>query len=253
MHVRLAFSIAAHLKPDILLVDEVLAVGDVEFQKICIGRMKDIAGEGRTVLFVSHNMSAINRLCTRAIHFKSGIYEMDGDVGSVIENYLGNELRATGLWKKVEEHSINGDGDLIQAKVVNTIGTHSPIINFDIGFGIEIVYRATKKDISFVIALRITDSMGIDVLTTWDRDNLPNRKTEAGKIYVETCRVPGKLLRPGTYIATAMIRTMQNGTVESIESASFNFEVSEVGYAFNRERFGIITPLLEWNIRELYY
>jgi len=72
MFVRLAFAVAAHLEPEILLVDEVLAVGDVEFQKKCLGKMKDVAGQGRTILFVSHNMGAINNLCSRALLLEKG-------------------------------------------------------------------------------------------------------------------------------------------------------------------------------------
>jgi len=90
MYVRLAFAVAAHLEPDILIIDEVLAVGDVEFQKKCLGKMSQVACEGRTVIFVSHSMDAVRNLCTRAILFKEGRVEMDGAVGEVTARYLGN-------------------------------------------------------------------------------------------------------------------------------------------------------------------
>ena len=85
---RLAFAVAAHLDPEILIVDEVLAVGDAEFQKKCLGKMGDVAGEGRTVLFVSHNMAAIQTLCERSILLKNGKIEVDGDSGFVTSQYL---------------------------------------------------------------------------------------------------------------------------------------------------------------------
>ena len=88
MKVRLGFAVAAHLEPDILIVDEVLAVGDAEFQSKCIGKMQDVAGEGRTVLFVSHNMASIRNLCQRAIVLKNGIINFDGSVEDGIEHYL---------------------------------------------------------------------------------------------------------------------------------------------------------------------
>ena len=88
MYVRLAFAVAAHLDPEILIVDEVLAVGDAEFQKKCLGKMGDVAGEGRTVLFVSHNMAAIQTLCERSILLKNGKIEVDGDSGFVTSQYL---------------------------------------------------------------------------------------------------------------------------------------------------------------------
>jgi lipopolysaccharide transport system ATP-binding protein len=96
MYVRLAFAVAAHLEPDILIIDEVLAVGDVEFQKKCLGKIKDVAGEGRTVLFVSHNMSAIKGLCDRAILLNNGTVEMDGAVSEVISKYLSVPNQVTG-------------------------------------------------------------------------------------------------------------------------------------------------------------
>jgi lipopolysaccharide transport system ATP-binding protein len=90
MYVRLAFAVAAHLEPEILVVDEVLAVGDAEFQKKCIGKMRSIAGEGRTVLFVSHNLSVVQSLCSRAVHLESGRHVADGPVAKVVDEYLSS-------------------------------------------------------------------------------------------------------------------------------------------------------------------
>jgi lipopolysaccharide transport system ATP-binding protein len=90
MLVRLGFAIAAHLEPEILIVDEVLAVGDAEFQRKCVGKMKDVSSEGRTVLFVSHNMAAVRSLCTRAIHLEKGILKNQGNVNNIVESYLSN-------------------------------------------------------------------------------------------------------------------------------------------------------------------
>jgi lipopolysaccharide transport system ATP-binding protein len=88
MYVRLAFAVAAHLEPEVLIVDEVLAVGDAEFQRKCLGKMKDVAGTGRTVILVSHNMAAVQHLCDRAIYLRSGELVMSGDTASVIRTYL---------------------------------------------------------------------------------------------------------------------------------------------------------------------
>ena len=89
MYVRLAFAVAAHLEPDILIVDEVLAVGDYEFQKKCLGKMGDVAGEGRTVLFVSHNIGAVRKLCTRGLWLDQGRAVMQGPMADVVREYLG--------------------------------------------------------------------------------------------------------------------------------------------------------------------
>lgn len=88
MYVRLAFAVAAHLEPEILIIDEVLAVGDAEFQKKCLGKMKDVAGEGRTVLFVSHNMAAVRELCERGVFLENGLIKNIGSIDSLIRNYL---------------------------------------------------------------------------------------------------------------------------------------------------------------------
>ena len=94
MYVRLAFSVAAHMEPDILIVDEVLAVGDAEFQKKCLGKMEEVTkNEGRTILLVSHNMSAIEKLCNRCILLKEGKMEMFGETGLVIKKYLDNSFK----------------------------------------------------------------------------------------------------------------------------------------------------------------
>lgn len=94
MYVRLAFAVAAHLEPEILIVDEVLAVGDVEFQKKCLGKMKDVSGEGRTVLFVSHNMAAIQNLCEKCLYLKEGEVQMIGETSKVISTYLRSGSKA---------------------------------------------------------------------------------------------------------------------------------------------------------------
>src|SRR5262249_47946010 len=92
MYVRLAFAVAAHLEPEILIVDEVLAVGDLTFQRKCLGRMKGVGRRGSTVLFVSHNMPAVETLCTRAIHLDGGRVANDGDVRQVVRDYRRNVL-----------------------------------------------------------------------------------------------------------------------------------------------------------------
>lgn len=111
MYVRLAFAVAAHLEPEILIVDEVLAVGDAEFQKKCIGKMKDVSGEGRTVLFVSHNMAAIQSLCNKAIYMKKGEVQLIGEVNEVISGYLrsSSEIKTIDLSERKDR---TGNGDI---------------------------------------------------------------------------------------------------------------------------------------------
>ena len=111
MYVRLAFAVAAHLEPEILIVDEVLAVGDAQFQKKCLGKMHDVAGEGRTVLFVSHNMAAMQALCTRAVYLKSGCVVTTGAVDKTIARYF-NETRMVAAPDSVRSRPLDGGLEL---------------------------------------------------------------------------------------------------------------------------------------------
>jgi lipopolysaccharide transport system ATP-binding protein len=97
MYVRLAFAVAAHLEPEILVIDEVLAVGDAEFQKKCLGKMGDVAKEGRTVLFVSHNMAAITSLCSRVIYLDKGFFMSDGNADEIVQLYLARNINNSGV------------------------------------------------------------------------------------------------------------------------------------------------------------
>ena len=110
MFVRLAFGVAAHLQPEILIVDEVLSVGDAEFQKKCLGKMDDIAHEGRTILFVSHNMAAISQLCGRALWLKRGQLKFSGSPSDVVTSYLTSGSTALATWSN-SELNISGDVD----------------------------------------------------------------------------------------------------------------------------------------------
>src|SRR5262249_13125337 len=100
MYVRLAFAVAAHLEPEVLIVDEVLAVGDAQFQDKCLGKMQAGSRGGRTVLFVSHNMGAVRRLCSRVVLLDGGRVASIGEPAHVIEDYLGGAVQAAGLWRR---------------------------------------------------------------------------------------------------------------------------------------------------------
>src|SRR5207249_9168260 len=111
MYMRLAFAVAAHLEPDILLVDEVLAVGDAEFQKRSLGKMREATGEGRTVIFVSHNMASVRALCERAILLDRGRVRADGPTDDVIARYLSTDVKATAAGAIADDTPRIGTGD----------------------------------------------------------------------------------------------------------------------------------------------
>src|SRR5262249_35196887 len=123
MYVRLAFAVSAHLEPEILIVDEVLAVGDFEFQRKCLGKMKDVSGSGRTVLFVSHNLAAIQQLCGRAILMQQGALVRDGLPANVVKEYLVDHTRAaTVSVRDWPDRLSNGEGRIVTFEVLDESG-----------------------------------------------------------------------------------------------------------------------------------
>jgi len=246
MYVRLAFAVAAHLEPDILLVDEVLAVGDVAFQNRCLGRMQEVAGEGRTVLFVSHNMAAVSRLCARAIHLDGGRVAADGPVQSVVEGYLRQAAEAPGEWRAGAAGGAQAPRWLRSARLLDDAGEVSAVADFDRGFTIEIEFVAPGRDEEFVLAFRLVDSIGVDVFSSWDSDSQTVRSTEPGAIHRARCRVPPRLVRPGTYTVMPLLEIVKAGARHALESGSFTIQVSEVGFGRFASRWGVVTPYLEW-------
>lgn len=246
MYVRLAFAVAAHLDPDILLVDEVLAVGDAAFQRRCLGRMQEVASEGRTVILVSHNMAAISRLCDRAICVDGGRIVADGPVQKVVEGYLKDSAEVSGEWCVAEEDSTQGHRYLRAARMVDREGRTAGVADFDRGFGIEIDFVAPPRDEEYVVAWRLIDAMGMDVFSSWDCDAGEPRQTTGGRLHTARCEVPPKLVRPGSYTIVPMVETIKGGTRESLERGSFGIQVSEIGFGRFESRWGVVSPFLEW-------
>ncbi len=181
MQVRLAFAVAAHLEPEILLVDEVLAVGDHEFQKKCLGKMSEIAGEGRTVIFVSHNMAAVGRLCNKGVLLGEGGIIKIGEVENVIKTYMmsGNEKNSSVL--KISNDDCNKTACITYVKLFNEFD--QPAYTFDIGEIWKVVLEfELTENYSHVIAEVILKSLnGYRVATFWSRP----KDLSAGCYYVE--------------------------------------------------------------------
>jgi lipopolysaccharide transport system ATP-binding protein len=197
MYVRLAFAVAAHLEPQILMVDEVLTVGDAQFQKRCLGRMREVAGGGRTVLFVSHNMGAVANLCSRCILLKEGKIFKDGPSSEAISEYMEarpppNEMRPNTGGK--EAALIGGEltGQDIQG--------NSVLWSKD--FALTLYYRAVQiQDLELSFA--VLDRHGRQVFVS----SLKHRCTDSSNAesYVATAKIPGRFLAPGTYYVSVAL------------------------------------------------
>jgi lipopolysaccharide transport system ATP-binding protein len=194
MYVRLAFGVAAHLDPEILIVDEVLAVGDAEFQKKALGKMKDVSNrEGRTVLFVSHNMIAMNMLCNKIIYLKNGMIESSGDTKATIDQYLSEDAVSKWLvkWDDPKEAPGTNDIKILEANILND--SISGVITLKESINICLKYKVFKEitfNINFI--LRLISGEVIFEAPTYYEDFKEG-------IYTSHFIIPGNLLNTNFY------------------------------------------------------
>jgi lipopolysaccharide transport system ATP-binding protein len=171
MQTRLAFSVAAHLEPDILLVDEVLAVGDAEFQRRCLGKMRDVTTRGRTVFFVSHNMGAVKALCQRALLLEHGRLVLDGPVGAVIDRYLASGARATGGWIPQDaERSGTGEARLVRVELLDLRGRALTETTLGQPLRVALTFDVVEPIPDAVFLVGISTADGVRVSTSLSTD-----------------------------------------------------------------------------------
>jgi lipopolysaccharide transport system ATP-binding protein len=199
MYVRLAFAVAAHLEPEILVVDEVLAVGDVEFQKKCLGKMSEVAEGGRTILFVSHNMAAVQSLCHRAILLDHGSIEKEGDTASVLQHYLvGDSLTSHKVWKPKEGPG-NGSFRLNSVRLLDLTGSEVSSINISEDLIVEISYEVIKQgSVGFSLIMFDADARVLFGSLSNTEKLYYGKPLPLGQ-YRSTCRLPGDLLNSGRF------------------------------------------------------
>ena len=205
MYLRLAFAVAAHLEPEILLVDEVLAVGDAEFQKKCLGKMGDVAREGRTVLFVSHNMAAVQALCARAILLRQGGVAVDGATGDVLREYLGH-LQASAAHAFENNPERRGDGQvrLTGARVLDGDGRPTQNLVAGMPMTLEFAYENRVEAERAEVLVAIVNHLGITVTHLSTR--IAGFSVELGSTGFVTCRIPSLPLPRGEYRVVAVVK-----------------------------------------------
>jgi lipopolysaccharide transport system ATP-binding protein len=253
MYVRLAFAVAAHLEPEILIVDEVLAVGDTAFQRKCLGKMGSVAREGRTVLFVSHNMGAISELCTRAILLSSGAKTADGDVGRVLEEYS-------------KGHAQNADAGAI-VKLANDPELPCSIIEVSIATGSGVADRFDLDDeVVLSVKYEVTRTVGdlllnvtlarnlVDILTTFDTDGDIEIAPKLPGVYVARHRIPPGFLKGGMY--TVSVGSGTPTTCLQVFDNVLRFEIEELTRntllrGYRRDRPGHVISPGRWETERL--
>jgi lipopolysaccharide transport system ATP-binding protein len=253
MTVRLAFAVAAHLEPEILIIDEVLAMGDISFQKKCLGKMNEVAKQGRTVLFVSHDISAVNGFCDRAILLHEGALIMNGPTRDVSAYYLDttNKLYSPLDFADVP-HRRNEEVQLLAACLTQR-GVITTAIDCREPFSILFEYENRKIPATARFFVVIRNAYGDIVFTTSDYDVLTEEAANrrAGN-FVSNINVPAGLLKSGPYYGT-ISADIKNERIIFAENDVFQFEVFDSAddtLAERHKRVGVIAPLLKWEISE---
>jgi lipopolysaccharide transport system ATP-binding protein len=248
MYVRLAFAVAAHLESEILIIDEVLAVGDAEFQKKCLGKMGDVSGAGRTVLFVSHNMAAVKSLCNRGIMLKNGKVVLDADVDTVVQRYLKSD-------SSDENHKVFDPGVVVEEVVLHEIkicsigkSVSEPIVE-----GEEIEFL-TKLEIlnhpeAYHVTYHLLNELGEVMFSlSHTTENVPLRKGVNNLV----CTFPGKFFNTGTYFLNLIVvKDKKNGIYVEKDIAAFTIinKEQELGSWMGREP-GYLKPSFKWENRQ---
>ena len=250
MTVRLGFAVAAHLDPEILVVDEVLAVGDAEFQKKAIGKMQDVSkGEGRTVLFVSHNMTSIKALCKRGVILKNGMLVDDGPVDVVVTHYLRGDSKVDN-YKCWENSEISKEGfELLEIGVRKKGGDYNDVMRMDHDLELIIRYRLNRPIDSFWITMHMKNEQGNKIFSFSGGERCIDNHHEAGE-YLQKCTIPANFLNWGNY-AIDFMAFQQVNNIECLASEHdlVSFTIAnrqvEIGGYMGKEP-GDVTPKFDF-------
>ena len=256
MRVRLAFSVAAHLEPEILIVDEVLAVGDADFQRKCLNKMEAVTQEGRTVLFVSHNMPAINRICSRAIHLEKGKILDDGPVEKVVANYMrsGTNTTASKEWNEKNTAPQGPAACLLSVKVkdengqvVDSIDIRKPVV-------LEMKYEMLESGHVAMPHFGLKNEFGDSIFVTVDQDPAWRGRPRPAGQYISKVEIPGNLLAENIIYVNCHLMTLNPNKLQFSVPSIMSFVVVDsldgdsARGDFTGLKFpGVVRPLLNWS------
>jgi lipopolysaccharide transport system ATP-binding protein len=256
MRVRLGFSVAAHLEPEILLIDEVLAVGDAAFQKKCLGKMGDVAREGRTVLFVSHNMVALQNLCPRAIWLHEGQIKGEGEATRVVSDYLQSNFASLPehVWDDVKTAPGNDIVRLHQVRARPQDGSPSDPITMQTPVSIEVEYWNLVPDARLHVTLHVYTAQQVVAFSTGSSSDpaWQGRPFPAG-LFRSVCQIPGNFLNSGLHRVYLLV--IQNGDTAIYRHEDvLSFDVLDTGKRrgawFGKEP-GVVRPTMKWTTEHL--
>lgn len=253
MRVRLAFSVAAHLEPEILLIDEVLSVGDAAFQKKSLGKMEEVSKEGRTVLFVSHNMGAVRSLCSRGLLLENGTLVKDGDVDQVINYYLSNKNVSTAgrlVWSEADAPQDN-DLILFGIELFSETGEVRTAFQIDEGFEIRVHYKIKEEVRNLRLYLRLKTTMGETVFATYEDASIREGFIRKPGSYTAICKIPPNLLNNLTYrIYIGFDSPGYKVLIPGREYLEVDIIDTSDGYRYAKGAFdGPIRPVVKWDVK----
>jgi len=254
MKVRLAFSVAAHLEPEILLIDEVLAVGDVDFQRKCLDKMENIGQQGRTVLFVSHNLPAITRLCKRAILLEEGKLIRDGLAQQVVSAYLNSTFGTTAVheWTHAENAPSGRVARLLAVRVRKENGEIADTFDIRLPIQIEMEYEVIRSGHVLLPHFGLRNERGISVFVTVDQDAEWRQRSRPKGHYRSTVWIPGNLLAEGTHFVNCHLLTLNPEELQFSERNIISFNVIDsldgdsARGDYGQNMPGVVRPLLKW-------
>lgn len=258
MYMRLAFAVAAHLEPEILIVDEVLAVGDAEFQQKCLGKMGEISKQGRTVLLVSHNMASVANLCQRAILLEDGKIVANGEPAEVVQEYLSTATSASGevVWPNVELAPGNDVVRLLAVRILQE-GIEGAAADVDISKEVlvQLTYQNLQDGSPLYSGIWLRDHFGTYVLSSANLTSMSltldpwYAQPHPPGVFQSVCRIPGNFLNEGSYSITAIVGMVPSKT-QILEDRVVTFAVHDTGEMrkeYLGQWIGTVRPRLQWN------
>lgn len=248
MYVRLGFAIAAHLNPEILIVDEVLAVGDTEFQKKCLGKMRDVSESGRTLLFVSHNLTAIQALCNKSFYFEKGQLIDQGETTHIVTNYLSkvSHKRMERHWDDIDQAPGN---DQVRIKSFRLLAEYQDnLVHIDVRTPMNFQFEFWNMEEGANLNL----SMHLYTFTGECIFNVGTESQQFGKgLVIGVCEIPGHFLNDGSYVVSMMIVKDTSTVVYNMEEALiFDIEDYRENVTWYGKWPGYIRPKLNFSIRQ---